>query len=380
MKIFKFILPLGLLLLVAWPGHLLAQSKSHTVQSGETLFSISKEYEVSIQQLRKWNNIQASDLSIGQTLIVQEGRKGEEKTDESPSGSDQPKTHRVQNDETLFSISKKYHVSIAELKAWNDLKSNRLRIGQTLTVYPSQPASTGKEDQSISSSKSRQSSYYVVKNNDSLFGIARKHGMSVDDLKRLNNLASNTIRVGQKLTVRGSSGPPSVAAKAGSASQGEFMKYTVRGGSSSISELTKKFRMDEEEFRALNNDIASSTLSNGQEVTVLAPPSKHFKNPYVKNSSSMSDLGSITAAQYQSKLRTEPTTSGELYNPNTLTAAHANIALGSVIFVKNPSSSYGVFVRINDRVSGDDLILSTAAWDALHLSGNQAQVTIHQNK
>src|SRR5699024_3099936 len=329
---------------------------------------------------RDWSSDVCSSDLIGQSLIVQKGSKGGKKTDGSPSGSDQPQTHRVQNDETLFSISKKYHVSIAELKAWNDLTSNSLGIGQTLTVYPSQSASPAKDEQPISSSKPQESSYYVVKNNDSLFGIARKHGMSVKDLKGLNNLASNTIRVGQKLTVRGSSGPPSVAAKAGSASQGEFMKYTVRGGSSSISELTKKFRMDEEEFRALNNDIASSTLSNGQEVTVLAPPSKHFKNPYVKNSSSMSDLGSITAAQYQSKLRTEPTTSGELYNPNTLTAAHANIALGSVIFVKNPSSSYGVFVRINDRVSGDDLILSTAAWDALHLSGNQAQVTIHQNK
>jgi rare lipoprotein A (peptidoglycan hydrolase) len=73
-----------------------------------------------------------------------------------------------------------------------------------------------------------------------------------------------------------------------------------------------------------------------------------------------------------------PTTSGELYNPNQLTAAHPNIALGKVIYIENPSTNNGIFVKINDRHSGDGLKLSSSAYEMLDFSSiEQARVTIY---
>lgn len=97
-------------------------------------------------------------------------------------------------------------------------------------------------------------------------------------------------------------------------------------------------------------------------------------------SSSLKDLGSTAVSQYGNNERGNPTTNGELYNPNDLTAAHSNISLGSVIYIENNDNNRGVYVRINDRHTGNGLKLSSAAWQTLKISSNLPTVTIYQNQ
>lgn len=372
MKAKFFLLP-AFLVLLCLPAYVSAQSSTtHTIQKGETLFSIAQKYGVSVAQLKSWNRVDADDLSVGQSIVI---RPGATDTSRAPEGM---QTHTVEAGETLFSISKQYHVTIAELKSWNNLSSNNLRVGETLKVYPS--ASPDTPDQSITvDTETQQNAYYTVKNNDSLYKIARAHNMTVNELKRLNNLSSNTIRVGQELTVRADARPPSVSSASTSSPQGQFISYRVESGNATIADVAAKFQMDAEEVKALNPDIQADQLRRGQQLTVLTPASKSFNNPYVKNSTSMSSLGSVSVSHYAADAKATPTTNGELYNPEALTGAHASIALGSVIFVKNPEYAHGVFVRINDRISGNGLKLSTAAWKALHFTGPDASATIYQH-
>ncbi|MDZ7659967.1 LysM peptidoglycan-binding domain-containing protein [Fodinibius sp.] len=357
-----FIVSLGITTLT------LAQSKTHTVKQGETLFSIAQQYDIEVEQVREWNNLRGNELSIGQTLLV------------SPPSSDSAITHTVQRQETLFSISKQYNVSIAEIKSWNNLSSNNLQVGQELTIYPSETNS--QEQQSLVVEKETQrNSYYTVKSGDSLYKIAQEHDMTVEELKSLNNLSSNTIRVGQQLTVRSKPAPPPSVADEDikSSPQGKFMVHTIAEETKSLQDLLNKFRMDEQEFRALNPSIDRDRFQVGSEITVLAPPTRTYKNPYLTNSS-LQDLGSTAVSQYSKSERGNPTTNGELYNPNDLTAAHSNISLGSVIYIENNDNNRGVYVRINDRHSGNGLKLSSAAWQTLNFSSNLPTVTIYQNQ
>ncbi len=112
-------------------------------------------------------------------------------------------------------------------------------------------------------------------------------------------------------------------------------------------------------------------------MNILAPANQSFKNPYTVNSS-MEEIGIAQALKYN-KSTAEPTTSGELYNPEALTAAHANIAMGSVIFVRNNQNQRGVFVRINDRTTGNGLKLSQEAWQMLGLEGSNSRITLYRN-
>lgn len=346
----------------------LAQSQTHIVKQGETLFSIAQQYDIEVEQIRGWNNLRGNELSVGQTLLV------------SAPSSDSAITHTVQRQETLFSISKQYNVSIAEIKSWNNLSSNNLQVGQELTIYPSE--ANDQEQQSLVVEKETQrNSYYTVKSGDSLYKIAQERDMTVEELKSLNNLTSNTIRVGQQLTVRSKPAPPPSVADEDieSSPQGKFMVHTISGGAISLQNLLNKFRMDEQEFRALNPSIDRDRFQNGSEVTVLAPPTRTYKNPYLM-SSSLQDLGSTAVSQYGKNERANPTTNGELYNPNDLTAAHSNISLGSVIYIENNDNNRGVYVRINDRHSGNGLKLSFAAWQTLNFNSNLPTVTIYQDQ
>lgn len=364
---FKMLLGISIFLL-GLSFSTLAQN-THTVEQGETLFSIAQEYNINVQQVRKWNNLQGNELSVGQTLMIKEPSSG--------NGI----SHTVQSKETLFSISKQYNVRIAEIKSWNELANNNLEVGQKLTIYPSK--STDKQQESIVVDKeTQQNSYYVVKSGDSLYKIAKKHSMTIEELKKLNNLSSNTIGVGQRLTVKGNPTPPpsvSETEEFSSSPQGKFIVYKVSESSVSLQQILNKFRMDEQEFRALNPGITESTFQNGRKLTVLAPPTRTYKNPYL-SSSKMRDLGTISVSKYSERERAKPTTNGELYNPDALTAAHSNISLGSVIFIENKENKKGIYVRINDRHSGNGLKLSAAAWQALSFSRNLPTVTIYQDK
>src|SRR5680860_18951 len=100
----KKILPILIIFVLFGATLCVAQSTTtHKVKAGETLFSIAEANSVTIQQLKAWNNLKSSSLSIGQSLII----KNESGTNSSDSGI----THTVQPKETLFSISKKYGVS-----------------------------------------------------------------------------------------------------------------------------------------------------------------------------------------------------------------------------------------------------------------------------
>lgn len=103
----------------------LAGAKLHKVQAGETLYSISKKYGLSIETIKSLNGLQSDQLTPGQTLKL--GSSGQTQIKEM-------KTHTVQAGETLYSISRKYQVSVEDIKAWNKLSEDSLRIGQILEI------------------------------------------------------------------------------------------------------------------------------------------------------------------------------------------------------------------------------------------------------
>lgn len=348
-----------------------AQNRTHSVRPGETLFGIAKQYSVSVQNLKDWNDLQANQLSVGQTLII------ERRTPEKPI------VHTVEKQETLFSISKRYGVNISEIQSWNNLPGNNLRVGQKLTIHLEKPGRNNPQNSSDNSivvnSSTQNNTYYTVKSGDTLYRIARIHDMTLDELRRLNDLTSNTLAIGQQLTVKSTSAPPSVADVAAESSpQGKFLSYRAKS-TLSLNEVLEKFEMTEAEFKALNPDFSSLNLQKGQKATILAPPTRVYSNPY-RTDADLKNLGETAVSKYSVSEKGKTTTNGELYNPDELTAAHSNIAMGTIIYVQNPKNNKGVYIRINDRLSGSGLKLSNTAWGVLALSSDKPSVKIFQDQ
>lgn len=156
---------------------------SYTVKKGDTLYSIAKKYGVSADTIIQDNNLKNSNLSVGQILRIRSGEGevlecfGEDYNDSISNY----KTYIVKKGDSLYTISRKYGISVDDIKRVNNLKSNTLSIGQELLI------------------PSNDLDYYTVQRGDSLYSIAKKFGISVDYLKRKNNLTSNTLSIGQRL-------------------------------------------------------------------------------------------------------------------------------------------------------------------------------------
>ena len=153
----------------------------YIVQSGDSLWSISKKIGISVDKLKDINNLNSNLLSIGQKLLVKD----------TSSSDDVGVYYTVKAGDTLYGIANEYGLSVDELKKMNNLKNNNLGIGQKLLV-----SGTGED---ISDGADYDT--YIVKSGDNLYAISRKYGISVDKLKDINNLSSNLLSVGQKLLV-----------------------------------------------------------------------------------------------------------------------------------------------------------------------------------
>ena len=167
----------------------------HIVKSGENLGSIAKKYRISVNQLKTWNRLKGTTIYPGQKLIVySSGAPMAQAGNSNPvERSTEQKIHTVKSGENLSVIAKKYRCTVTELKKWNNLKSNTLQIGQKLKVYP--PAN--------GSSSSSGKIVHTVKSGDNLWDLSKKYGVSVEQIRKLNGLSSKAVlKVGQKLVIR----------------------------------------------------------------------------------------------------------------------------------------------------------------------------------
>lgn len=146
----------------------------YVVKSGDTLWSIARKYNLSVNELKALNNLSSKVLNVGQRLIV---------------GKESSNDYVVSAGDTLWAIARKFNVSVDDIKALNNLSSNNLSIGMTLKIPP------------YSNKKNEETNVYVVKSGDSLWSIARMFNSTVDEIKSLNGLKSNVLRIGQRLVV-----------------------------------------------------------------------------------------------------------------------------------------------------------------------------------
>ncbi|MCM8788946.1 MAG: LysM peptidoglycan-binding domain-containing protein [Candidatus Omnitrophica bacterium] len=160
----------------------------HTVKKGETLSMLADRYDTTVQQIKKWNGISRNTIYPGQTIIVGKYQA-------------KPKNvYTVKKGDTLSSISKKTGVSVEKLKAYNNLNSGRLYPGQMLSLSSVEAQKSESTKDGVRESAS--DSVYYVKKGDTLSCISRKTGVTIDQLKQLNNLHSSNLAIGQKLVLK----------------------------------------------------------------------------------------------------------------------------------------------------------------------------------
>ena len=196
----------------------------YTVKKGDSLYSIARLYDVSVEDLKTFNKLVSNVLSIGQVLRIPDIV---EKSDTS--------VYYVKKGDTLYGIAKSYGVSVDDIKRLNDLSSNSLSIGQELLI-------PGLSSENVPNVK-----VYTVLKGDSLYKIANLYGISVDELKTANKLSSSVLSIGQQLVI-----PDSANTKT----------YVVKRGDT-LYGIARDNNITVDRIKSLNG-LSGNTLSVGQ--------------------------------------------------------------------------------------------------------------------
>lgn len=231
-----------------------AESRAETkyvVDNGDTLYDLSKRFNVSIGELKKANGLKASQINVGTTLVIpslsepselpsvveakqtvepasidkEAGVKTFSQPDTSSSSIDSPDSpgferYQIKPGDTLSGISKAYKVSVGEIRRINALRDDRIKIGKILLIplkkiprqeTPTNPAvaatavATAVVTKKTSEAPYQTTVTYTVKSGDNLTAIANRHGVSIKSIKSLNGLRSDLIKVGQTIDLPGAS-------------------------------------------------------------------------------------------------------------------------------------------------------------------------------
>ncbi len=225
-------------------------SNYYIVKKGDSLWSIANKFGTTVKKLKEINKLSTNILSVGQTLII---------NNEEEIIPDDYLLYKVQKGDTLWDIANKYNTTVDTIKSINNLSSTSLTVNQQLFI----PKNTN---------MGVKNNIYVVQKGDTLYDIALAKGVSVKEIKDINNLTSDVLQIGQILNIpRPSSGE---------------INYVVQKGDNLYS-IANKYDITIDDIKKLNN-LSTNILQIGQVLKI--PGSTNYNTYVVKKGDNLWDI------------------------------------------------------------------------------------------
>ena len=264
-----------------------AQQKKHTVEAKETLYSIAKKYGVSVDEIIKQNSkSKDGKLDIGEVLIIPNNQKNSPKIEDKKEEKKLGKIY-LQPKQTIYSITKQYKITEAQLRKLNPDLDNHMKIGDAVAlpeenikkygdVSAQATVTNDKTDLPKNSVKETESGTYVVQPKDTYYGITRKFGISQKELFSMNEgLEQRGLQVGDVIIIKkGSNDVAKVSQKETKSYElGDYVTYKVQKGDTLLG-ILKKFNITYEQLSQLNDGVENG-LNPGMELRI-----KKIENQY----------------------------------------------------------------------------------------------------
>lgn len=185
----------------------------YKVKSGDYLGRIASRYRVSVNQIKRWNNLKNNNIRVGQRLRIYRGGVAPSSSSAASTSSSSASsstgsqtgnkvTYTVKSGDVLGKIAEKHGVGVSEIKKWNNLKDNTIKIGQKLTIYTGEEPSSTEKPSGNSAAGAKGHSTYKVKSGDSFYSIAKNYpGVSAQNIMDYNGMKSSNLKPGMTIKI-----------------------------------------------------------------------------------------------------------------------------------------------------------------------------------
>jgi membrane-bound lytic murein transglycosylase D len=245
-----------------------SQNITHTVRSGESLYSISRRYGISLSYLREMNGLSSyeDNLTVGQKLIVAK-KTVEDLAEGNKKSNAIIVRHNVQKGETLGRIAGDYATSIADLQELNRLDGTEIYPGQILKIRTYDNTAIAKKDEVKTVREETQ--YHKVRRGETLSTIAAKYSMTERELKALNKskIRGNTVYAGTNLKVTVESFGKGSATSTPKSIKVAPKYYKIRRGET-LSSIASKFGVSLNSILRLNSRLEADKIRVGQKIRI----------------------------------------------------------------------------------------------------------------
>ncbi|MGX7668668.1 LysM peptidoglycan-binding domain-containing protein [Flavobacterium pedocola] len=254
--------------------------KEHKVAKGETAYSIAKKYGVSPEDIYRLNPEAKNGVNENAIILVPSGTGQSVKNNvvatvketPKPTGKEVKVYHVVEAKETVYSIAKKYEVTVESINKNNpDIEKDGLKIGNTVIVFTSKKVDKPTAA-TVKNTVAASAKYHLVEPKETKFGIAKKYGMSVEELEALNPEIKENLEIGQNLRLNKNTPVAAKTPVTPVKSAVQFMDYQVQPKETLYS-LTKSSGLTQEQLLAANPELA-----NGVKIgmTIKMPSTSKF--------------------------------------------------------------------------------------------------------
>jgi len=166
----------------------------YKVKRGESIYGLASKFGVPVLTLKRWNNIKNDRIRIGQTLKIYENENDANLGDNSPNYSANINYYKVKPGDAISQIAELYKVPISSVRKWNNMRTNKVVAGKTLKIYSNADVNDVEDNASNESP-----SEIIVRRGDTIGKLADRFGVSVANIKEWNNLTDDNITAGAKL-------------------------------------------------------------------------------------------------------------------------------------------------------------------------------------
>jgi hypothetical protein len=377
---------LSLFIIFLWTDSAFSQTRIHEVKEGETIVSIAIAYQMTANELRALNRLTTERLEIGQKLRVRDldpvvpesavpaavGVRPESgstmtridslrRAKQIPFNPDEHLWYHIKKDDTVSEVARVHGMSIDMLRTFNGDWIYSMKQGDSLIVKKpvvEEPVIVVEDQQPPVETKEVPPAQASPPANDPPPPVQEENKPPVEVLVLPPVVKEDTLQIATQVD------EDQVFMIV---DRGRFTGHTV-GRNERLSSILERYQMDEADFRALNPGLQQRIPRAGEEVFVYEPPTQVARNPYLAGGMGGDEEGAEVAFVYVDADKGKLTASGELYNPASLTVGHPTIALGSILYVVNPATRRGIYVRVNDRIENKGIMLSAAAARALEVN------------